>query len=265
MIPKNHLLPLQLLEQQALVTFEMAFPNAPTRISSLFSSKRQALLKGHKERNVCASSQLLTPSVASNVSDFLEEKVKACQSTVDYWEDYGAGLREANDDRSLSASMYQTEMKRMLDSYKPAIQELDVLKKQRKNLVEDLGDEADARKRQNVQDGLSADFLERAYTDTIIPRVMGACAKQRTRKFKQGEFKKAVESYYFAVDKPRERSYCHLMGWLDMSTIKCAHLVPKSLSGPELAHIFGVEEDDVLYNPRNGGYFHFFIYGLINS
>lgn len=231
----------------------MALPNVPTRVSSLFTSKRQALLEAHKQRSVSLSSF----SVASNASDFLAEKIKACQSTVDYWEDYGAGLREAKDDQSISTDVYKTEINRMLDSYKPAVEELDMLRKQHKILLEDIEDESDAVKRQNAQEEPSVDFYQRAYTSIMIPRIMGATAKQRKGKFNQGDFKKAIVDYYSAVDKPKERSYCHLMGWLDMSAVKCAHLVPKLLSGPELAFIFGVEQDDVLYNPRNGKYLRF--------
>lgn len=237
----------------------MALPDPPTLVSSLFTPKRQALLEDHRQRNMSAFPQLSNLSAASNASDFLEAKAKACQSTVDYWNDYAVGLREAKDDHTLSTELYKDEMKRMLDSYKPAIEELDVLRKQQKNLIEDLDEESKALKRQDAQEGPDVDFLERAYTDTIIPRVIAATAKQRRGKFNQGDFKKSVENYYSAADKTMDCSYCHLLGWLPTEIVKCAHLVPMPLSGPELAYIFGVEEDDVLYNPRNGKYIIFYV------
>jgi hypothetical protein len=63
------------------------------------------------------------------------EKVKACQSTVDYWKDYGARFREAKANQSLSLYIYKNEMKLMLGSYRPALEELDVLRKRQKIII----------------------------------------------------------------------------------------------------------------------------------
>lgn len=104
----------------------------------------------------------------SDVSDFLEEKIKACDSKLDFWEDYADGLKEAKDNHSLSDDIYQIEIQRMLKSCEPIAKELGIVKKQRRIILEDLQEEADARKRQNMQSEPDIDFYDRAYTNTII-------------------------------------------------------------------------------------------------
>jgi hypothetical protein len=87
-------------------------------------------------------------------------------------------------------------------------------------------------------------FFERAYTDSIVPRVMGASAKQRKNHFRQDKFKSDLLKYYGAVKGigSGKAAWCHLTGWWDSKFVKAAHLVPKSLSGDELSYLFGVGE-----------------------
>jgi hypothetical protein len=80
-------------------------------------------------------------------------------------------------------------------------------------------------------------LLERAYTNTIVPRVMAALAKQRKGSFRQSNFKKAVLNFYNASDN--DSAYCHLTGWWQSSDVKAAHLVPKSLTSEEVSCLFG--------------------------
>jgi hypothetical protein len=62
---------------------------------------------------------------------------------------------------------------------------------------------------------------------------MGSSGKQKKKKrnFKQTDFKKAVLKYYSSENLDNTACFCHVMGWLDPGLVKCAHLVPKSLSG----------------------------------
>jgi hypothetical protein len=96
-------------------------------------------------------------------------------------------------------------------------------------------------------------LLERAYASTIVPRVMGASAKQKKSSFNQSEFRKRVIDFYkAAMDmEDHKMAYCHLAGWCPSEQVKAAHLVPKSLSGEEIAHLFGSDEV-VITDPRNG-------------
>lgn len=93
---------------------------------------------------------------------------------------------------------------------------------------------------------------------------MRATAKQKKGIFNQSDFKNAVGTYYSSIDEDKTLSFCHLLGsWFSSKVVKCAHLVPRMLSGPELAYIFGVEQDDVLYNPRNGKCSFLYVFPLI--
>ncbi|KAJ5936761.1 hypothetical protein N7466_003211 [Penicillium verhagenii] len=107
-------------------------------------------------------------------------------------------------------------------------------------------------KRQRVTGPSDDGLLRRAYADTIIPRVMGAAAKTKKRPFDQKAFKKDVKQYYGLPTHPKDHSFCHVLCFaVPASFVKAAHLVPKSLSEPEVSHIFGVQ-DGVLTDPRNG-------------
>lgn len=51
------------------------------------------------------------------------------------------------------------------------------------------------RRRQRLRQLSDDGLLERAYRDTIVPRVMRACAKKRAKSFDQGRFKSDVNRY----------------------------------------------------------------------
>ncbi|KOS39279.1 hypothetical protein ACN38_g9889 [Penicillium nordicum] len=131
---------------------------------------------------------------------------------------------------------------------------LSILKRQRDLLVEDLEDAVES-KRQRLHQPSDDGLLERAYRDTIIPRVMNASAKQRAKPFDQSRFKKEVNQYYGITEHCQHNmSWCQALGLMKPKAhVKAAHLVPKSLTADEVAHLFGVGEV-VLSDPRNGKY-----------
>jgi hypothetical protein len=193
-------------------------------------------------------------SVASTtVSEFLEEKVKAYQLELDYIKVYKDGLHEARSAKKLSNDEFDKELGMVFEDFRSVQADLKVLKRQRGVIQEDLEEEVDSSKRYRTE-GNEPDigFLERAYTDTIVPRVMGASAKQKKSNSHHSQFREDVLKYYDAVDQQggNRTAYCHLTGWWNAEMVKVAHLVPKSLSGEEVSYLFGVGEI-VLSDPRN--------------
>lgn len=122
--------------------------------------------------------------------------------------------------------------------------ELVILKRQKKAIADDI-DEALQR----------YPTIEDAYSSALLTKVISASKKWKKAP-EQSLYAKGVLSYYDSVKPtPSEnyvQKYCHLKAiWLDGMSIKCTHLVPKSLESDELAYLFGVREAD-LSEPRNG-------------
>jgi hypothetical protein len=217
------------------------------------SNSRQKTLQ-ERQRNFSQATQSSNVSVASTtVSEFLEEKVKAYQLELDYIKAYKDGLHEARSAEKLSNDEFDKELGMVFEDFRSVQADLKVLKRQRGVIQEDLEEEIDSSKRYRAE-GNEPDisFLERAYTDTIVPRVMGASAKQKKSNFHHSGFREDALKYYNAVDKEggNKIAYCHLTGWWNADMVKVAHLVPKSLSGEEVSYLFGVGEI-VLSDPRN--------------
>jgi hypothetical protein len=168
---------------------------------------------------------------------------------------YKDGLWEAKLSHKISEDEYMTELNAILNDFHSAQKDLQLLKRQRSILEDDLEDEIRTDKRQrNIDTVPDHSFLERAYTNIIVPRVMGAISKQRKTKFDQSAFRKDVLQYYSAIKisgKNATAAYCHLTGWADGFSIKAAHLVPKSLTGEEISYLFGIG-DLIRSDPRNG-------------
>lgn len=129
---------------------------------------------------------------------------------------------------------------------------LNYLEDQRKAIQDDIEDSPPVKRQR--QGELDVDILERAYTEMIYPKVMSASAKlpkqmhEHGRTFNISNFKRDVAQYY---DLPKDMGYCHLTGIWDAIQVKAAHLVPRSLHGDEIAHLFGVGTM-VSSDPRNG-------------
>ena len=225
-------------------------PPIPERYSSLMPHGHQKILK-EQRRSISQVTQSSMVSVASStVSEFLEDRIKSNEFEMDYLKTYQEGLHVAHTGEKITSEQFQTEMGTVLGNFCSVNKNLRVLKRQRKIIEEDIEDEVEHHKRERGEDQEpDVSFLERAYTNTIVPRVMGASAKQRKSKFDQKAFRTDVMEYYGA--QHGEAAYCHLTGWHYSKAVKAAHLVPKSLNGDEVSYIFGVGEL-VLSDPRNG-------------
>ncbi|CAI7615909.1 unnamed protein product [Penicillium crustosum] len=214
-------------------------------------NRRQAL-RGHQERSVSNSSKLSRisqDSLQSTTSDFFDAKIAALEDEKEYISCIKQGLDEVSSSGLLSSHTFQTEIGPILTRFRAISQTLDVLKRQRTLIEEDLEVEV---KRRRVTGPSDNGLVERAYVDTIIPRVMDTAARTQKHPFNQKNFKKKVKEYYnVPTDFAEKTSYCHVLGfYLPGPSVKAAHLVPKSLSQEEVSHILGVQ-DGVLSDPSN--------------
>jgi hypothetical protein len=220
---------------------------------SLMSPKRQ---EGCGKQMTSIASQMSGFSVASStVSDFLEDKVAFLGSEVEIIKTCRDGLLNAQKVSDISDEDFQGELKKITAKIVILVEHKKILTRQKRFIEEDL-EEIVAKKKKEIGDEPDADFIERAYANTIIPRVMGSSSKKTEKKFAkldQARFRERVLDYYGASQKSDQMTiaYCHLTGWSESKQIKAAYLVPKQLSGEELSFLFGVQETP-LQDPRNG-------------
>lgn len=207
---------------------------------------RLEAINAHRHRAVSASSQLSQASINSDTSDFFDAKIAAWETEVEYIRCVKNGLDEAKAAKLLSDAEFRKELEPYLEPFRAAAGTLQVMKRDRQLLVEDFEEEVEV-KRQRSRDP-DRDFMERAYVNTIVPRVMALRAKQKAQRFDQSAFKRAVFSYY-GMD-PRGNGWCHILG-IKHQAVKAAHLVPKSLTKDEVSHLFG-DGEAILSDPRNG-------------
>lgn len=236
-------------------SFLVPLYQVPERISSLVPPARKQAMREHQGRSVSAASRLSEVSMSSaesTTSDFLDAKIAALEDEAAYIECVKDGLDEAAVTGRTKDTDLQRELAPLANRMRSTTSTLSALKRQRNLLVEDLED-ALALKRQRFRQPSDEGLLETAYADTIIPRVMNASAKQRGTPFAQGQFKTEVNRYYGMKEKCKKgTSWCHVLGIeLPKESVKAAHLVPKSPTDEEVAHLFGVGEV-VLSDPRNG-------------
>lgn len=190
-----------------------------------------------------------------SVSDFLECRIRALSSDIDYIAQAHRGLEAARENSQISAHEFREALEPFLPPTRLIIDESRTITRQRKLIEEDLEEQL-ATKRQRVE-GPGMGIYLRAYTSSILERVKGASGKtERAKPFDGRRFKADVNSFY-GVKKGT--AHCHLLGSVNpIGNVKAAHIVPKSLTQPEIAHLFGygvmVESD-----PRNGKYSSFSI------
>jgi hypothetical protein len=177
-------------------TDRIPFP-VPERFTSLMQPSRRQALLSYQERSVSNSSRLSQISqelLRSRTSDFLDAKISALEDEQEYISCFRDGLDEISSSGLLSSSAFQKEIRPILTKFRATSQTLDVLKRQRTLIEEDLQEEVDSKRKRTIGP-LDNGLITRAYVDTILPRVMGA-AKTRKRPFDQSKFKKEVNKYY---------------------------------------------------------------------
>ncbi|OXV09941.1 hypothetical protein Egran_02296 [Elaphomyces granulatus] len=218
-------------------------PVIPERMSSLLPEARRIKLRENRQRHASYAS-----AASTTISEFLEEKILSCELDMEYLKSYKGGLQQANPTDAISKEDIDEEVGKILNRFEPLYEEVKILKRQRKYIIEDLEVDMSDLKKQKQDKDVDVALLERAYTNTIVPRVMAASGKQRKGSFKQSNFRKAVLNFYNAADN--DSAYCHLTGWWQSKDVRAAHLVPKSLTSEEVSYLFGGLEA-VEYMPQN--------------
>lgn len=230
-----------------------ANPNIPERVLSAMPASRRQKLGDLRARVVSVASQISNASHQTSVSDFLEEKITELEAEKDYIRCIKDGLLEAQEHGSLATIDLHEQMGPLLHKFRSQADIVRVMKRDQRNLAEDLQDEVNS-KRLRSTDPNDHGLLERAYRDAIIARVMSATARKTKSTFDQGKFKRRVNRFY-GIKQPtiqKSFSWCHVLGFtIPASSVKAAHIVPKSLSPEEITHIFG-QEDEVITDARDG-------------
>ncbi|KAL4788728.1 hypothetical protein BJX76DRAFT_3880 [Aspergillus varians] len=228
-------------------------PVIPERISSLMPPNRQLALSQQRLRSTSAMTRVSQMSSNSAVSEFLEAKFSTMQAELDWIRCATDGLNEAKAQSLLTDTEFVEELQPILDAFRKTTKTLTVHKRHERTLEDDLDEQTATKRQRTAGEEPDPDFLHRAYASTMVSRVMAASAKQRVTKFDQSKFKREVIKYYTPEENIRtEHVWCHILGkWVYHKGVKAAHIVPKSLSGDELAHLFGVGEI-LLEDPRNG-------------
>lgn len=201
------------------------------------------------------ASKVSHASLESTASDFLEAKIEQLTQYKAYVDLVREGILDAHNQQPLPGNEFAQHIEPVLARLTTANSTLRVLKRQRQALTDDLAEEV-ATRRQRLAEPSDEGLLERAYTDTILSRVMSA-SKQSALPFNRKQFKKDVNDYYGITDNcpVKQMAWCHVIGdWIPAVKAKPAHIVPKSLHEAEVAHIFG-DIDEVLSNPRNGNFY----------
>lgn len=223
------------------------------RISSLLSPESRAELEKQKKRSASNIYQLSALSTSSNVQSFFDKKVTCLEDELATTRCLMNGLTESRVRDLITEDEFQQELRRHLDFFCETRSTTQTLKRQNDFLKEDF-EEAVACKRPREGE-VDPEFLERAFCDTILPRVMAANAKQdgrdkNAKSRKQHQFRQDVDRYYGVP--PDSLSHCQILDKrLDRKLIKAAHIVPKSLTDEEVAHLFNQKEINSM-DPRNG-------------
>lgn len=201
----------------------------------------------HQERTVSGV------SISSRtVSEFLEGRIVELASQRDAFLEHREGLLESQ--HIFSAESFQRELESVVNQIAHKVRDLGTLSGSKHVIEQDMEEDIENEGCKRLRDHEpGADFLERAYANSLIPRVMRASTKQLKEKFTKHDravFRENVLNYYGAFDE--DIAWCHITGyWLPKELIKAAHLVPKSLTVQEISFLFGANEI-VSKNPRNG-------------
>ncbi|KAL3465565.1 hypothetical protein BJX64DRAFT_285496 [Aspergillus heterothallicus] len=201
-------------------------PEIPERISSLLSNSRCDQLVTQKQRSVSAQSKLSQISQKSSettVTEFLEAKAESLQAELELIKCHKAAFEEVREKQDITDSEFVESIEPYLSNFRATFQELHVSKRQGRTFHADLEDEY-VKKRHRSSEPSNTGLLERAYQSDVIK--------------------------FYCPAASEDMAWCHIMGkW--HHKVKAAHIVPKLLTGNELAHLFG-DEESVFDDKRNG-------------
>lgn len=218
------------------------FPSIPQRISELINTKESLNLK--KEEADSAETQLAQASPnPSSIPSYLTAKIFYLEKRVEYL----SGLQRALSELEQKGSISATEKRKIehdIERVKlPLSGEALAIKLRERTIIEDMGD---------YMRSSSKPDTERAYVAAVTNTVDLRTGKQGKIRF--GGFKRNALEFYGA-SKPSsgrdKETFCHLLGWKEAVVVRAAHIVPQSLDGESLVHLFGTELEPAK-DPRNG-------------
>ena len=183
-----------------------------------------------------------TVSASSDISEFLDMKMKCLASEAEYTKHFSEGLLDLKDKCEIPSDQLDDELKMALEKRRKIKDELFATRRQRLLLEEDMD-----------QPGLF-NRLEDAYANSIMNRVMSATCRLVRQKLYQSAFRKGLENYYDATqitDDGERQVWCLVTGWHESTQVKAAHIIPKSLSSGELEYLYG-SGGDIPSDYRNG-------------
>lgn len=218
---------------------------------SLMPPTRRAQIRRKRE-----TSDSLHSSIASHadseISVFLDEKVRSVQSDIDLGAAYIAGLDDLKQQSDIDPADLQQAREQKLSECRVLTRELEILRLSSRGLAADTQETLISRRTKSEHDP-ALETLQEAYSDVLLYRTMACTAKQKKSPFRQTDFHTAVLERYAARDPKVPALWCHLLGeWLEPKQVKAAHLVPKAFSPEELKPLFGCDEGEAFKDPRNG-------------
>jgi hypothetical protein len=218
----------------------------PVILASLLPHDRlQSARENLKKRKASATSQIQR---ARSVQDFLDGKSEEAQAEIEYSGEVKLLITQAIDEGKISSAESGKAISDLRKAEHDGLEELRVIKRQKKIIVDDLNEELgfakpDLEKLSNAYDMIIGEKVKIAYQGGgTLP----------TKNFANTRYSRAVVQHLNALGDDG-RYFCSASGWQAHRSVKAAHLVPKSLESDELAHMFGVVDMKGLrYDKRNG-------------
>jgi hypothetical protein len=213
-----HLIPLRLSSK---------LHDLPTYLSAIETSKK---------RKVSTQSRL---STSTSIPDFLDLKLKDAQDdAADFSKLYDIA-QESFQSKTINHADYNQLINELEKQREEKDSEVSAIKRQRKIIVEDLEDQ--------MLHGMNFSKAEKEYAHLMVKCISQASCKMKASTVNRSNFRANVLEHLQAsrieAIKNTEELWCHVLGkWLPKKYVKTAHLVPASLSGPEISYAFGVEK-----------------------
>lgn len=161
--------------------------------------------------------------------------------------------KQVREEGKMTHENFQEATRDLKHTIEFAEDELQVIKRQKKHMVQDINEMA-----------APIAKVRASWINLLLDKVALAATPLKRNKFNQSKFRDDMLGFYGAekiIDKVKHQ-YCVVSGtWFPevrgKTQIKAAHIVPKVLSGRELNELFGVGET-MLHEARNSEYFLWF-------
>ena len=185
------------------------------------------------------------------IPKFLKHMVTELHEEIEYIEFVRKNILPSLFQNNDSKQIYKAAEILVNDSERAAFDELIILQRQKKFLIDDLTEELLLT---GVDDELPYKEIKMLYTETMTQRMFNAGFAGKEQHLNAPSFRYAVELRYESVANldNSSRCWCHVLGWFPPKEVEAAHIVPKVLDSPELSYLFGATGENTLSDPRNG-------------